>query len=61
MEKQRGRNILQTLNDGEFMKIYRLDCAEIMFMVDLITDVLTCYNSRVITALRYLATIKHSC
>lgn len=40
-ERQRDRrNILQTLNGSELMKCYRLDCAVIMFVVDLISDAL---------------------
>ena len=41
-ERQRGRrNIPQTLNDGESMKHYRLDCAGKTLMVDIIRDVVT--------------------
>ncbi len=49
-EGGRGRkNILQTLNDSELIKRYRLDCAGFVFVVDLIKDVLTfptqCHNA----------------
>lgn len=39
--KRWGEIIPQTLNDSELMKRYRLDCAGIMFVVDLIRDSLT--------------------
>lgn len=42
VEILRGRqNILQMLNDSELMKCYRLDCAGIMSVVDLIRDAFT--------------------
>ncbi len=42
MADGRGRrDILQTLDDSELMKRYRLDRAGIMFVVDLIRDALT--------------------
>ena len=42
MADRRGRrDILQTLDDSELMKHYRLDHAGIMFVVDLIRDALT--------------------
>ena len=41
MADGRGRrDILQTLDDSELMKRYRLDRAGIMFVVDLIKDAL---------------------
>ena len=41
MADGRGRrDILQTLDDSEQMKCYRLDRAGIMFVVDLIKDAL---------------------
>lgn len=61
--ERRRRNFLQTLNDRDLMKRYRLDGVEIMFAVDLIQDVLTsptqCNNvitpeMKVIVTLRYL-------
>ncbi|XP_048852793.1 putative nuclease HARBI1 isoform X2 [Brienomyrus brachyistius] len=61
------RNILQTLNDHELIKRYRLDHDGIMFVVELIRDALTSPTQRsnaitpemkVITTLRYLATGK---
>lgn len=68
MAERRGRrDILQTLNDSELIKRYRLEGAGIMFVVDLIRDALTsptqCHNAispemKVITTLRYLATGK---
>ncbi len=43
------KNILQTLNDSELIKRYRLDREGIMFVVDLIRDALTsptqCHNA----------------
>lgn len=61
------RNILETMNDRELIKRYRLDHDGIMFVVDLIRDALTSPTARsnaitpeikVITTLRYLATGK---
>ncbi len=46
-ERQRWRrNLLQTLDDSELMKRYRLDCAGIMFVVDLIRAALTSPTQR---------------
>ena len=68
MADGRGRrDILQTLDDSELMKRYRLDRAGITIVVDLIRDALTSPTQRhnalppkmkVITTLRYLATGK---
>ena len=68
MADRRGRKeILQTLDDSELMKRYRLDRAGIMFVVDHIKDALTSPTQRhnaispemkVITTLTYLATGK---
>ena len=67
-ERQRGRrNILQTMNDSKLMKRYRLDCAGIMFVVDLIRDMITSLSQlsntippemKVITTLSYMSTGK---
>ena len=47
MADGRGRrDILQTLDDSELMKRYRLDSAGIMFVVDLIRDALTSPTQR---------------
>ncbi len=71
MEKRRcRRNILQTLNDSELMKRYRLDRAGIMFVVSLIRDALTPLTQRnnaitpeikVITMLIYFDIRRPSC
>uniref|UniRef100_A0AAX7TLE2 DDE Tnp4 domain-containing protein n=1 Tax=Astatotilapia calliptera TaxID=8154 RepID=A0AAX7TLE2_ASTCA len=53
MANRRGRrDVLQTLDDRELLRRYRLDRAGIMFVVDLLRD------TKVITTLRYLATGK---
>ncbi len=67
-EGGRGRrNILQTLNDSELIKCYRLVRAGLIFVVGLIRDALTspiqCHNPvspemKVITTSGYLATGK---
>ncbi len=64
-EGGRGRrNILQTLNDSQLIKLYRSDRAGLMFVVDLIRDALTSPTQRhnaippemkVITTIKYLA------
>ena len=67
VERQRGRrNILQTLNDSELIKNYRLDHAGIMIIVDLIRDTLTSPNQcntvimpEMKVILRYLVTGKN--
>uniref|UniRef100_A0AAZ1XUX0 Putative nuclease HARBI1 n=1 Tax=Oreochromis aureus TaxID=47969 RepID=A0AAZ1XUX0_OREAU len=68
MANRRGRrDVLQTLNDRELLRRYRLDRAGIMFVVDLLRDAITSPTRRhnaitpetkVITTLRYLATGK---
>uniref|UniRef100_A0AAZ1XDW7 Putative nuclease HARBI1 n=1 Tax=Oreochromis aureus TaxID=47969 RepID=A0AAZ1XDW7_OREAU len=68
MANRRGRrDVLQTLDDRELLRRYRLDCAGIMFVVDLLRDAITSPTRRhnaitpetkVITTLRYLATGK---
>jgi hypothetical protein len=59
------RDVLQTLDDRELLRRYRLDRAGIMFVVDLLRDAITSPTRRhnaitpekkVITTLRYLAT-----
>ncbi|KAA0725346.1 putative nuclease HARBI1 [Triplophysa tibetana] len=61
------RDVLQTLDDRELLRRYRLDHAGIMFVVDLLRDAITSPTRRhnaitpekkVITTLRYLATGK---
>lgn len=61
------RDVLQTLDDRELLRRYRLDRAGIMFVVDLLRDAITSPTRRhnaitpekkVITTLRYLATGK---
>lgn len=68
MANRRGRrDVLQTLDDRELLRRYRLDRAGIMFVVDLLRDAITSPTRRhntitpetkVITTLRYLATGK---
>uniref|UniRef100_A0A3P9BSJ7 Putative nuclease HARBI1 n=1 Tax=Maylandia zebra TaxID=106582 RepID=A0A3P9BSJ7_9CICH len=68
MANRRGRrDVLQTLDDWELLRRYRLDRAGIMFVVDLLRDAITSPTRRhnaitpetkVITTLRYLATGK---
>lgn len=68
MANRRGRReVLQTLDDRELLRRYRLDRAGIMFVVDLLRDAITSPTRRhnaitpeakVITTLRYLATGK---
>ena len=70
-ERRRGRrNVLQTMNNSELIRRYRLDRAGIMFVTDLIGDTLTSLTQhrnaiapemKVITTLRYLATGKIPC
>ncbi len=61
------RNVLQTMDDSELMRRYRLDRAGIVFVSDLIREKLTSPTQRrnaiapemkIITTLRYLATGK---
>lgn len=65
--RRERRNVLQTMDDSELLRRYRLDRAGIMFVTDLIRDALTSPTQRrnaiapemkVITTLRYLATGK---
>ncbi|XP_048029600.1 putative nuclease HARBI1 [Megalobrama amblycephala] len=64
------RDVLQTLDDRELLRRYRLDRAGIMFVVDLLRDAITSPTRRhnaitpekkVITTLRYLATWMQQC
>ena len=63
------RNVLDDLSDAELIKRYRLDHAGIMFVTDLMRNVLTSPTARnkpippelkVVATLRYLATGKNA-